>query len=76
MARRFHRGSATSSATYQAISPSSGVLAANSVTTLINSAPFITGVNNPNPGSGGTGVGSQAEAILRGPQIFRAGAEP
>ena len=59
-------------ATYQAISPSSGVLAANSVTTLINSAPFITGVNNPNPGSGGTGVGSQAEAIARGPQIFQA----
>ena len=59
-------------ATYQAISPSSGVLAANSVTTLINSAPFVTGVNNPNPGSGGTEVGSQAEAIARGPQIFRA----
>ena len=59
-------------ATYQAISPSSGVLAANSVTTLINSAPFITGVNNPNPGSGGTEVGSQAEAIALGPQIFRA----
>ncbi len=59
-------------ATYQAINPSSGIPAANSVTTLINSAPFITGVTNPNPGSGGTTVGSQADAIVRGPQIFRA----
>ena len=60
-------------ATYQAINPSSGIPAANSVTTLINSAPFITGVTNPNPGSGETTVGSQADAIVRGPQIFRAG---
>ena len=59
-------------ATYQAISPSSGVIAANAAITLINSAPFVTGVNNPQPGSGGTGVGSQTEAILRGPQLFRA----
>ena len=58
-------------ATYKAISPSSGVLAAGSVTTLINSAPFVTGVSNPNPSSGGTEVGSQAEAIARGPQLFR-----
>jgi predicted phage baseplate assembly protein len=59
-------------ATYEAISPSSGVLAANSATTLINSAPFVTGVTNPQPGSGGTAVGTQAEAITRGPQVFRA----
>ena len=58
-------------ATYKAISPSSGVLAAGSVTTLINSAPFVTGVSNPNPSSGGTEIGSQAEAIVRGPQLFR-----
>jgi predicted phage baseplate assembly protein len=58
-------------ANYKAISPSSGVLAANSVTTLISSAPFVTEVNNPNPGSGGTTIGSQAEAIARGPQVFR-----
>jgi predicted phage baseplate assembly protein len=60
-------------ATYQAISPSSsGVLAAGAATTLINSVPLVTAVTNPNPGSGGTVVGSQAEAIRRGPQDFRA----
>ncbi len=58
-------------ATYKAISPSSGVLAAGTVTTLINSAPFVTGVTNPNPSSGGSEVGSQADAIARGPQLFR-----
>jgi predicted phage baseplate assembly protein len=59
-------------ATYQAINASSGVIAAKAASTLINSAPFVTGVNNPQPGSGGTGLGSQAEAIARGPQVFRA----
>jgi predicted phage baseplate assembly protein len=58
-------------ATYKVISPSSGVLTAGSVTTLINSAPFVTEVTNPNPSSGGTEVGSQAEAIARGPRLFR-----
>ena len=52
-------------ATYQAISPSSGVLAANSVTTLINSAPFITGVNNPNPGSAGPKSGARRKRSHR-----------
>ena len=47
-------------ATYEAISDSSGVIAADAANTLINSAPFVTGVTNPQPGSGGTGVGSQA----------------
>ncbi len=60
-----------SSATYQWINAYPGIPAANSVTTLINSATNITGVTNPDPGSGGTAIGSQADAIVRGPQIFR-----
>jgi len=59
-------------ATYQVISPSTGVLGAGAANTLISSAPNVTGVTNPDPGSGGTQVGTQAEAIGRGPQLFRA----
>jgi predicted phage baseplate assembly protein len=59
-------------ATYAVISPSAGVLAAGAVSMLINSAPNVTGVTNPNPGSGGTDIGSQADAIARGPQTYRA----
>jgi predicted phage baseplate assembly protein len=58
--------------TYQAISPSPAVFAANSANTLIDAAPSITKVTNPSPGSDGSATGSQGDALRRGPQAYRA----
>lgn len=49
-----------------------GAVDAEEIKTLLSSAPFVTGVRNPLAATGGTDRESQADAIKRGPQEFRA----
>lgn len=49
----------------------SGVIE-GSITTLADSAPFLIGVDNPFPASGGRDAETQAAARRRGPALFRA----
>jgi len=43
------------------------------ISNLLNSAPFVTGVSNPLPASGGVDREQQLEAIRRGPETIRSG---
>jgi predicted phage baseplate assembly protein len=49
-----------------------GAVGADVVTTQLSSAPFVTGVTNPLPASGGMDVESAAAITRRGPQEIRA----
>lgn len=57
---------------YQVGGGAAGAAAAEGVSTLLGSAPFVTGVKNPLPASGGTDRETQAAAVGRGPQEIRA----
>jgi predicted phage baseplate assembly protein len=60
-------------ATYKAVSDTgAGGIDAQAVSVLLTSAPFVTGVSNPRPASGGSPLESQDDAIRRGPQVLRA----
>jgi predicted phage baseplate assembly protein len=49
-----------------------GAVAAKSVSTLLSSAPFVTGVSNPLAASGGSDEESRDKTLRRGPQQIRA----
>lgn len=49
-----------------------GAVDADQITTLLNSAPFITEVTNPLPAAGGTNEQNQRDAIRRGAGTLRA----
>ena len=58
--------------TYQAVSVASGGFEAGAVNVLLQTVPFLTGVNNPRAASAGSDLESEADAIRRGPQVLRA----
>ncbi len=49
-----------------------GAVQAEAVSTMVTSIPFITGVTNPLPASGGSDAESQKNTMRRGPQEIRA----
>jgi predicted phage baseplate assembly protein len=49
-----------------------GAVQAEAVSTMLTSIPFITGVTNPLPASGGSDAESQKSTMRRGPQEIRA----
>jgi predicted phage baseplate assembly protein len=49
-----------------------GAVPAGAITTMISSVPFVTGVTNPWPATGGTDAETQSQALNRGPQEIRA----
>jgi len=57
---------------YQVGGGSSGAVVAGAVSTLINSVPFVAGVTNPWPATGGTDAETQTQAMTRGPKEIRA----
>lgn len=50
----------------------SGAVGAGQITNIVNSVPFISGVKNPLPATGGMDAETQAQALQRGPQELRA----
>jgi predicted phage baseplate assembly protein len=61
-----------SAARYRAGGGAAGAIDAESASTLLSAAPFIAGVSNPLPASGGRNRESQIDAVTRGPQEIRA----
>jgi len=59
-------------ASYRVGGGTAGAVPADSITTMLSSAPFINAVTNPLPASGGTDRETQIDAVRRGPQEFRA----
>jgi hypothetical protein len=59
-------------ASYSVGGGAAGAVEADAIKIMLSSAPFITGVTNPLPASGGTDTESQQRAMNRGPQEFRA----
>ncbi|HJZ80215.1 MAG TPA: putative baseplate assembly protein [Pyrinomonadaceae bacterium] len=57
---------------YQAGGGKAGAVAAEEVSTLLSSVPFVTKVKNPLPASGGKDRESRLQSIHRGPQEIRA----
>lgn len=57
---------------YQVATGSAGAVKAEQITSLVSSAPFLMGVSNPLPASGGRDQESIEQTILRGPQQIRA----
>lgn len=57
---------------YQIGGGQAGAVDAGQINNAINSVPFITGVQNPWPATGGMDPETQAEATERGPQELRA----
>jgi hypothetical protein len=49
-----------------------GAVAAGQINNAINSVPFLSGVTNPWPATGGMDAETQAQALARGPQELRA----
>ncbi|MCP4898071.1 MAG: putative baseplate assembly protein [bacterium] len=49
-----------------------GAVDAETISTLIRSVPFVVGVSNPLPASGGSDGESDTAAVVRGPQEIRA----
>jgi predicted phage baseplate assembly protein len=49
-----------------------GAVADDEITTLLNSAPFLTEASNPLPASGGTDAEDRSVAVQRGPATIRA----
>lgn len=58
-------------ARYKAGGGNAGAIDAESASTLLSSAPFVSGVTNPLPASGGRDRESQNAAVIRGPQEIR-----
>ena len=59
-------------ARYRVGGGAAGAVAADEITTMLSSAAFVSAVTNPMPASGGMDRESEANAIRRGPQEFRA----
>ncbi len=59
-------------ASYRVGGGAAGAVAAGEIKTLISSAPFVTGVENPLPATGGTDPEPRDQALRRGPQEIRA----
>ena len=59
-------------ASYRSGGGDAGAIDADAASTLLSSAPFVQGVTNPLPASGGRDRESQREAVARGPQEIRA----
>jgi predicted phage baseplate assembly protein len=57
---------------YQVGGGSGGAVAAGAITSMITSIPFVTGVTNPWPATGGTDQETQTQAMQRGPKEIRA----
>jgi predicted phage baseplate assembly protein len=57
---------------YQVATGDAGAVAANQITSLLSSAPFVTKVSNALPASGGNDAMSISEASRLGPQRLRA----
>lgn len=57
---------------YRAGGGKAGAVAAEAVSTLLSSIPFVTKVTNPWPATGGADRESQQRAMRRGPQEIRA----
>jgi predicted phage baseplate assembly protein len=58
-------------ASYKVGSGAESAVGRDEIKTLLNSAPFLTGVTNPLPASGGVANESQINAIRRGPETIR-----
>ena len=57
---------------YQVGGGSGGAVAAGQVSSPVNSVPFLSGVQNPWPATGGMDAQTQDQALQRGPQELRA----
>jgi predicted phage baseplate assembly protein len=57
---------------YQIGGGANGAVAAGKIDTLVNSVPFLSGVQNPWPATGGMDPETQAEALARGAAELRA----
>jgi predicted phage baseplate assembly protein len=57
---------------YQVGGGSGGAVDAGKVTALVNSVPFLNGVTNPWPATGGMDAETQTQAMQRGPSELRA----
>lgn len=57
---------------YQVATGSAGAVDAEQITGLVSSAPFLVGVTNPLPASGGRDEESLEQTLLRGPEQIRA----
>jgi predicted phage baseplate assembly protein len=57
---------------YQVGGGASGGVNSGAVSTMISSVPFVTGVTNPWPATGGTDSETQDQAMVRGPKEIRA----
>ena len=57
---------------YQVGGGLAGAVGAGQITNIINSVPFLSGVTNPLPATGGMDAETQAQALQRGPQELRA----
>jgi hypothetical protein len=49
-----------------------GAVDADEIKTMLNSAPFVMGVTNPLPASGGVDEEANLDAVVRGPEVIRA----
>lgn len=58
---------------YQTGGGKAGAVDADQISTLVNAAPFVTGVTNPLPASGGTDRQSRIETIRQGANLIRSG---
>ena len=59
-------------AKYQVGGGKAGAVGAGQIANPVNSVPFISGVDNPWPATGGMDAETQAQALQRGPQELRA----
>lgn len=57
---------------YQVGGGAAGAVKAGAITTLLNTASFVTGATNLRPASGGSDPESMADTVRRGPQQIRA----
>jgi predicted phage baseplate assembly protein len=57
---------------YRVVGSLVGTIPAGEVNTLLSSAPFITGVSNPLPASGGSEEEARERTLRRGPEEIRA----
>jgi len=58
---------------YQVGGGEAGAVDAGKISSPVNSVPFLSGVQNPFPATGGMDPETQDQALLRGPQEIRAG---
>ncbi len=57
---------------YQVATGKAGAVAADQISSLVSSAPFLVGVTNPLAASGGRDQEDRSETLLRGPEQIRA----